>query len=120
MNLTKNQRKKYVFFSQLHHLEIHFRSLHMGNIVLTNERILGLIDTSDMSIYTWLLMINTRKHSFKHIYRYQDDIKSFGKVCWELLLEGYANNSKLTKSKIENINLCVSEYSSKCFKFLDE
>nr|WP_319299150.1 toluene tolerance protein [Stutzerimonas xanthomarina] len=38
------------FFQKLHHLGIYFRSLHLGNIVLTPEQALGLIDIADLQI----------------------------------------------------------------------
>lgn len=102
--------------ARLHQLGVHFRSLHMGNIVLTEEGKLGLIDISDMSIYPWPLMTNTRKRSFKHICRYPLDIQAMGPRCWQLLLESYINNCKLNQIKIELIISFANEYSARAFR----
>lgn len=43
------------FVIALHDQGIYFRSLHIGNVVLTPEGKLGLIDFSDLRIYPWKL-----------------------------------------------------------------
>lgn len=43
------------FVIQLHDQGIYFRSLHLGNVVLTPGGSLGLIDFSDLRIYPWKL-----------------------------------------------------------------
>lgn len=43
------------FVITLHDQGIYFRSLHIGNVVLTPEGKLGLIDFSDLRIYPWKL-----------------------------------------------------------------
>lgn len=39
----------------LHRKGIYFRSLHLGNVILTPNGEFGLIDFSDMRIYPWPL-----------------------------------------------------------------
>ena len=61
------------FIRELHDKGIYFRSLHLGNIVLTPENKLGLIDISDMkiaicSIPEWACIRN-----FQHLLRYAQD-----------------------------------------------
>jgi hypothetical protein len=85
-----------VFIARLHQLGIHFRSLHMGNILVMTNGQYGLIDISDMNIYPWPLFCNTRGRNFRHLYRYPDDIKRLGKLSWEGLLEGYFASSQLS------------------------
>jgi len=48
------------FFRELHDKGVYFRSLHFGNIVLTPENQLGLIDISDMKLYGKSLSENQR------------------------------------------------------------
>jgi len=43
------------FVIKLHDQGVYFRSLHMGNVVLTPDGKLGLIDFSDLRIYPWRL-----------------------------------------------------------------
>lgn len=94
-----------MFIARLHQLGIHFRSLHMGNILVMSDGQYGLIDISDMSIYLWPLFCNTRLRNFRHLSRYPDDIKRLGKLSWESLQEGYFANSQIgaaCKSKIRS------------------
>lgn len=83
------------FVARLHQSGIHFRSLHMGNILVMPDGQYGLIDISDMSIYPWPLFCNTRVRNFRHLCRYPDDIARLGKSCWESLLQGYFTSSQL-------------------------
>lgn len=84
-----------VYIAGLHQLGIHFRSLHMGNIVVTPDGRYGLIDISDMSIYPWTLFCSTRVRNFRHLCRYPDDIKLLGATAWGALLQGYFDSSQL-------------------------
>lgn len=43
------------FVIKLHRKGVYFRSLHLGNVVLTPEGELGLIDFTDLRIYPWPL-----------------------------------------------------------------
>jgi hypothetical protein len=95
------------FLAELHQKGIHFHSLHAGNIVLTPDGHLGLIDISDMSIYAWPLLCNTRMRSFRRLCRYQDDIKNIGYTCWHLVQDRYFAQSQLSMrciNKIRQVN----------------
>ena len=65
------------FITQLHDLGVYFRSLHMGNIVLTPDNELGLIDISDMRCLGRPLSRRMRDRNYQHLLRYEDD--------WELV-----------------------------------
>jgi hypothetical protein len=84
-----------IFIARLHQLGVHFRSLHMGNILVMPDGQYGLIDISDMSIYPWPLFCNTRVRNFRHLCRYPDDITRLGKLSWESLQEGYFTSGQL-------------------------
>lgn len=60
------------FIANLHNDGIFFRSLHLGNIVLTPNNILGLIDIADISFHTKGLSNNARKRNFSQFSRYPD------------------------------------------------
>jgi len=61
------------FIRQLHDKGIYFRSLHFGNIVLTPDNQLGLIDISDMKFFYSSLSLKLRLRNFKHSARYSND-----------------------------------------------
>ncbi|HBX57091.1 lipopolysaccharide kinase InaA family protein [Pseudomonas sp. UBA2684] len=57
------------FIAQLHASGIYFRSLHLGNIVLTPEGELGLIDIADLQAQRSALGKTKRLRNFRHILR---------------------------------------------------
>lgn len=57
----------FAFVDQVHDLGIYFRSIHLGNVVLTPEGELGLIDISDMRIKKGPLNKGLRKRNQAHI-----------------------------------------------------
>ena len=61
------------FINQLHDLGVYFRSLHMGNIVLTPDSQLGLIDISDMRCLGKPLSKWMRNRNYRHLLRYEED-----------------------------------------------
>lgn len=91
------------FMANLHTLGIHFRSLHLGNIVLTPAGKLGLIDISDMSIYAWSLHCHTRVRGIKRMMRYQKDMKKLSQEKWAIVMKSYFDSSKLSARNIRNI-----------------
>jgi len=84
------------FIARLHGSGVHFRSLHLGNIVLTPDGEMGLIDVADMRIYPWALWFNTRMRSFRHVTRYAKLNEQFGKQYWQLLTDTYIQQAKLS------------------------
>lgn len=88
------------FIANLHHKGIYFRSLHLGNIVLTADNQLGLIDIADMTIFPWPLDTRRRLRNFSRLWRNFEDKFLFGYESICALVEGY--HSKCKKS---NINL---------------
>lgn len=61
------------FITRLHDLGVYFRSLHMGNIVLTPDNQLGLIDISDMRCLGRPLSRRMRDRNYRHLLRYKED-----------------------------------------------
>lgn len=61
------------FITNLHELGVYFRSLHLGNIVLTPAGNLGLIDISDMRCLGKPLPNRLRNRNYRHLLRYQND-----------------------------------------------
>lgn len=61
------------FITHLHELGVYFRSLHLGNIVLTPAGDLGLIDISDMQCLGKPLPRRLRNRNYQHLLRYEKD-----------------------------------------------
>lgn len=63
------------FIAELHEKGIYFRSAHLGNVILTPQRTLGLIDIADMKTFRGPLRKSLRLRNFKHMLRYSEDRK---------------------------------------------
>jgi serine/threonine protein kinase len=61
------------FIKHIHSLGIFFRSAHLGNIVLTPEGTLGLIDISDLKISWFALGPFRRRRNLRHVLRCRED-----------------------------------------------
>lgn len=61
------------FIAKLHQQGIYFRSLHLGNIVLTPEGELGLIDIADLKCQRRALNDHLRQRNFRHMLRDSKD-----------------------------------------------
>lgn len=61
------------FVARLHHEGVYFRSLHFGNVVLTPEGSLGLIDIADLKLRGQALRVWHRRRNFRHLQRYASD-----------------------------------------------
>lgn len=55
------------FIVQLHDRGIYFRSLHLGNVVVTPDGRFGLIDFADLRIYPWSLGKSLRKRNMQRM-----------------------------------------------------
>jgi tRNA A-37 threonylcarbamoyl transferase component Bud32 len=61
------------FVARLHASGVYFRSLHLGNIVLTPDNEFGLIDIADMKYQRRPLSRQQRLRNFQHMLRYKAD-----------------------------------------------
>lgn len=61
------------FIARLHEDGVYFRSLHSGNIVLTPDNTLGLIDIADMRFLRGPLSNGLRRRNWRHLFRYAGD-----------------------------------------------
>ena len=55
------------FVIHLHALGVYFRSLHLGNVILTPSGQLGLIDFSDLRIYPFSLPVFMRRRNLQRM-----------------------------------------------------
>lgn len=73
VSLEKIRSKLGEFIAFLHRAGIYFRSAHMGNIILTPDEKLGLIDVADLKFIRKSLSESQRKRNFRHITRYKKE-----------------------------------------------
>ncbi len=84
------------FVANLHQRGIYFRSLHLGNIVLTPAGELGLIDISDMSIFHWKLGCGRRLRNFNQMLRRLQGINAVGPAGRDVFFTSYIASSQIS------------------------
>lgn len=77
------------FIATLHDLGVYFRSLHLGNIVLTDHSGLGLIDLADLKLTRGPLGTLRRRRNLRHLFRYRDDQNWLLSDGGDALIQGY-------------------------------
>ncbi|MFK3972256.1 phosphotransferase [Pseudomonas sp. NPDC087358] len=82
------------FVAELHNQGIYFRSLHLGNVVMTPENQLGLIDIADMKTLRRPLRRNLCLRNFQHMRRYKSDHAWLLQKDGDLFFESYIEHSK--------------------------
>lgn len=97
------------FVAELHEKGIYFRSLHLGNIILTPEGTLGLIDVADTRFYKSRLSRSQRVRNLKHLCRLAPDRKKLRSMGWRSFCEGYLAacgtvlNNKALQSRMQGL-----------------
>ena len=77
------------FVAKLHTEGVLFRSLHFGNVLVTPEQQLALIDIVDMRFQKHALNTRQRIRNFAHIGRYSEDHTLFTQSGEETFIEAY-------------------------------
>jgi hypothetical protein len=78
------------FVAQLHTTRVYFRSVHLGNVVLTPEGRFGLIDIADLKYQRNALSPRKRLRNFRHMLRYEEDRQwLLGEDSGQTFLAGY-------------------------------
>jgi tRNA A-37 threonylcarbamoyl transferase component Bud32 len=78
------------YIAHLHEKGVYFRSLHFGNVVLTPDNKLGLIDIADLRCQKRALSDSKRLRNFAHLLRYNEDRQwLLGQDAGATFLEGY-------------------------------
>jgi len=78
------------FIARLHQAGVMFRSLHLGNIVVTDDGRLGLIDIADMRCWPWPLNRWQRQRNFGHFFRYTDNRWALRPELADAIVHSYA------------------------------
>ncbi|MDP3284838.1 MAG: hypothetical protein Q8M56_10465, partial [Desulfobacterales bacterium] len=102
-------QKLAAFIARLHNKGVYFRSIHFGNILITQNNSFGLIDIADMKIKSHSLDIGKRIRNFHHLTRYDIDRNSL-KQQKEIFIREYLrmcnfpyDNSKKLEEKINAV-----------------
>ena len=77
---------------------MYFRSLHLGNVVITPDGSLGLIDIADMQVLGSSISNQKRKRNFLHLFRYSKDIEHLWRHREEFI-NAYCENLSARKSQ---------------------
>ncbi len=93
------------FTALLHSKGIIFRSIHLGNVVLTDNNDFGLIDIADMQFRKGELSLFNRKRNFKHMMKTDEDIKMVTSYD-NIFIKTYISSvdDKYKEIKIEGLN----------------
>jgi hypothetical protein len=75
------------FITRLHEAGVYFRSLHLGNIVLTPDEELGLIDIADLKAESRPLSNYQRRRNFQHLNRDPQDQSWLARNLGQLVAE---------------------------------
>jgi tRNA A-37 threonylcarbamoyl transferase component Bud32 len=86
------------FFSFLHQNGVYFRSIHFGNMVLTADHRIGLIDVVDMRFRRMPLNMRMRIRNLRHLFRYDTDIDSLAPLR-HIFIEAYCKSSQLRRKQ---------------------
>ncbi|WP_211826374.1 toluene tolerance protein [Kistimonas asteriae] len=81
------------FIARLHEKGVYFRSLHLGNVVLTPDHELGLIDIADMSCGRLSLGPRRALRNFHHLARSKVDMELLDSTLRKRLIEAYGEAS---------------------------
>jgi len=85
------------FVAKLHAEGVLFRSLHFGNVLVTPEQNLALIDIVDMSFRrNGALTTSQRIRNFVHIGRYTEDRTLFTQTGEQTFIEAYLEAAQLS------------------------
>lgn len=91
--------------AQLHREGVLFRSLHLGNVLVLPDKTLGLIDLSDMKIYSSALSLQQRIRNFNHLLRYRQDFKMIENFGIVRFLTAYCEAAELDPDKQKKLFL---------------
>jgi len=91
-NLSKEQcRAIGKLICELHNNGIYFRSLHLGNIIETDNQEPGLIDIADLRSSRFSLPLIFRKRNLNHLLRYTADASAIFNHHIKDFIDGYAS-----------------------------
>ena len=110
----KRIRQFATFLAKLHMLGVYFRSIHLGNVIITPDSQLGLIDVSDMKIYRRSLPASLCARNMRHFCRYPEHIGAlFPAGQKNLFLKTYLESLDISDSKKRQFETAISNHLEK-------
>ncbi len=94
-NIQKRLTDLALLMAKLHKEGVLFRSLHLGNVLLLPDQSLGLIDVSDMKVFSSPLSLQQRIRNFNHLLRYPQDYKVIDQFGMNRFLTAYCEAAEL-------------------------
>jgi tRNA A-37 threonylcarbamoyl transferase component Bud32 len=91
--------------AKLHKEGVLFRSLHLGNVLILPDQTLGLIDLSDMKIFSSPLSLQQRIRNFNHLLRYPQDCKIIVQFGIVRFLTAYCEAANLSTDQQKKLFL---------------
>lgn len=110
-----NFHKKHIlqfaaFLANLHKQGVYFRSIHLGNVILTPKDKLGLIDVSDMKIYRRALPASFCARNMRHFCRYPEHVAALFPAGEEnLFLNSYLAALNISNNKKKHFQTVISK-----------
>lgn len=102
------------FLARLHLLGVYFRSIHLGNVIMTPKGRLGLIDVSDMKIYRRSLPASFCARNMRHFCRYPEHVGVlFPAGQKDLFLKSYLDALDINDSKKRQFETVISKQLKK-------
>ena len=92
------------YIALLHNKGVLFRSLHLGNILVTEDGGFGLIDISDMSFNRGSLMLFQRIRNFRHMDRHPSDRVALASNGCKSFIQSYLKVSKLSGNAAQKLS----------------
>lgn len=99
------------YFAELHKLGVLFRSIHLGNIVITEDNHFGLIDIADLTIGKKALSLRQRRRNFPHLLRERSDYPQLRRKK-ESFIRGYIDAAQLSEAE----SLSMTQYLDNIFE----
>ena len=100
------------FVAGLHSRGVYFRSLHLGNVVVTGNGEFGLIDIADLSIRPWGLFFSERLRNFRHICRLEEDRVHIGQQGWHTFAFAYSQTAGMSVRNWKKMELITHPWFS--------
>ncbi|MBL0712401.1 MAG: hypothetical protein JJV98_01760 [Desulfosarcina sp.] len=96
----------------LHHLHrngIYFRSIHFGNIIITPDNDLGLIDLADIRVKRNRLRTGLRIRNLRHFFRAREDVARLAPVQVHVI-ESYLAASRMNRRNQDRFRQAFTRY----------
>lgn len=91
------------FLALLHRKGVFFRSVHPGNIIVTAQQQLGLIDLLDMKVRPWSMSRWARRRNWLHFLRTPQDRPYLSPALFDAVIMGYVDNADLPSRELETV-----------------